>query len=142
VILLAGALGIILKDGRILLIMRGTEPFRGYWCPPGGVQEEGEPLEETVRREVEEETGVDVMVIRELGRVRGPITGNYHTLFLCSARGGSPRPSLPETTDVKWTGYEELLGLPIPPFIREFLEKLDLPGLERFATGRHLAPGG
>ncbi len=127
---MAGAIGIILEDGKMFLIRRGTGPYENYWCPPGGVQEEGETLEETVIREVNEESGLVVEVVKELGKVRGPITGKFHTLFLCSARGGSPRSSLPETTDARWISYEELPGLPIPPFIRKFLDRLDFFELE------------
>lgn len=132
-----GALGVVLGDGAILLIRRGTEPYRGYWCIPGGVQEEDEPLDETARRETLEETGVEVSVFQELGRLRGPITGNYHTMFLCAPIGGSPTPSLPETTDVRWAPYEELRELTVPPFIAEFLDTLDLRELERRLTGSH-----
>jgi len=81
---LVGALGVVLGDGGILLIRRGTEPYKGYWCIPGGVQEEDETLDETARRETLEETGVEVSVVWELGRVMGPITGNDHTMFLCA----------------------------------------------------------
>lgn len=139
---MAGALGVVLGDEGILLIRRGTEPYRGYWCIPGGVREEDEPLDETARREVLEETGVEVSVVKELGRVRGPITGNYHTMFLCTPIGGSVTPSLPETTDVRWTPYEELRELLVPPFIAEFLETLDLRELERRLTGGNPPPPG
>ncbi len=132
---MAGAIGIILENGKMLLIRRGTEPYEGYWCPPGGVQEEGETLEETVEREVNEETDMEVQVLGKLGRVRGPITGKFHTLFLCSARGGSPQPSPPETTDARWISYEELPGLSIPPFIKEFLDRLELRKLEGSVSG-------
>lgn len=122
--------------------MRGTEPYRGYWCIPGGVREEDEPLDETARREVLEETGVEVVVVRELSRVKGPITGNYHTMFLCTPIGRSPTPNLPETTDVRWTSYEELPELTVPPFIAEFLDTLDLHELERrLACSNAASPG-
>lgn len=131
---MAGAIGIILENGKMLLIKRGTEPYEGYWCPPGGVQEEGETLEETVEREVNEETGLEVEVVKKLGKVRGPITGKFHTLFLCPAKGGSPWPSPPETTEVRWISYEKLPELPIPPFIRNFLDRLDFSELEDYTS--------
>ena len=139
---MAGAIGIILENGKMLLIRRGTEPYEGYWCPPGGVQKEGESLEETVGREVNEETGLEVEVVKKLGKVRGPITGKFHTLFLCSARGGSPRPSPPETTDLRWISYEELPGLPIPPFVKEFLDELDFRELESSTSSRFFTTSG
>jgi len=124
----------------VLLIERGVEPHLGYWCPPGGVQDEGEPLDETARRETREETGLDVEVVEELGKVIGPITGKPHTVFLCSATGGSPKPRPPETTDVKWVPYGELSRLLIPPFIREFMEGLDLRKLEPHPTKKIVPP--
>ena len=133
---LTGALALILRHGSVLLIERGVEPHLGYWCPPGGVQDEGEPLEETARRETEEETGLDVVVVDVLGEVVGPITGHTHVIFLCSPTKGSPRPRPPETTDVKWVPYGDLHRFVIPPFIREFLGGLDLQELERRLRNR------
>jgi ADP-ribose pyrophosphatase YjhB (NUDIX family) len=46
--------------GRVLLIQRGTEPNKGRWSIPGGLVELGEPLQEALRREVLEETGLSV----------------------------------------------------------------------------------
>ncbi len=51
---------LIFEDGKILLVERGQEPLKGYWSIPGGIVETGEKLEEAVRREVAEETGLDV----------------------------------------------------------------------------------
>jgi len=129
--MLTGALAIILRDGEILMIKRGVKPHLGYWCPPGGVQDEGESLDETAVREVKEETGLDVEVVEELGRVTGPITGNPHSVFLCVLTGGSLRPSSPEATETRWILYEELHQLRVPRFIRDFLATLDLKQLER-----------
>lgn len=116
------------------MIKRGVEPHLGYWCPPGGVRDEGESLDETARREVKEETGLDVEVVEELGRVIGPITGNPHSVYLCAQTGGSLRPGRPEVTDVRWIPYEELTGLLVPRFIIDFLDSLDLRRLERRAS--------
>ncbi len=42
----------------VLLIQRAREPFKGKWALPGGFMEEDERLEETARRELQEETGI------------------------------------------------------------------------------------
>ena len=47
-------------NNKILLIKRGTTVFRGYWALPCGKVEAGETFEETVIREVKEETGLVV----------------------------------------------------------------------------------
>jgi 8-oxo-dGTP diphosphatase len=51
---------LIFENRRILLVERGKEPLKGYWSIPGGIVETGEKLEEGIRREVLEETGLDV----------------------------------------------------------------------------------
>jgi len=55
----------ILNDDKILMVCHQT-PSRTYWTFPGGGVEEGETLEQAVIREVKEETGLDVKVVRLL----------------------------------------------------------------------------
>ena len=54
-------------NNRILLIKRATVPFRGYWALPGGKVDAGETVEETVVREVKEETGIEVEIVEKIG---------------------------------------------------------------------------
>ena len=58
-----GVGGVIIENGRALLIRRGSEPLRGEWSIPGGTLELGESLQEGVARELREETGLDVRVL-------------------------------------------------------------------------------
>src|SRR5258708_41616 len=55
--------GVIIDQGRTLLIRRGSEPLLGEWSIPGGTLEIGESLEEGVARELLEETGIEVRVL-------------------------------------------------------------------------------
>ena len=58
-----GVGGVVVEDGRALLIRRGSEPLRGQWSIPGGMLELGESLEAGVARELREETGLEVRVL-------------------------------------------------------------------------------
>ena len=54
--------GVYVEDGKILLLKRNVEPFKGVWHVVGGHVEENESLEAAVKREFREETGLDVVV--------------------------------------------------------------------------------
>jgi len=58
-----GVGGVVIENGRTLLIKRGSEPLLGQWSIPGGTLELGESLQEGVARELLEETGLEVRVL-------------------------------------------------------------------------------
>jgi 8-oxo-dGTP diphosphatase len=55
--------GVVIENGRALLIRRNNEPLRGQWSIPGGYLELGESLKDGVARELLEETGLQVRVL-------------------------------------------------------------------------------
>jgi 8-oxo-dGTP diphosphatase len=124
--LMIGVFAIILQQGRMLLIKRGTEPHKGYWCPPGGLIEASETPEEAVTREVREETGLEVEVVDALGEVRGPITGRPSGVYLCRVVGGDAEPRPPESVGVSWFPREEISQILFPSFMLDFLSVFDL----------------
>ena len=54
-------------DAKVLLIQRGNQPFKGSWAFPGGFMDMDETTEECAIRELEEETGLQVSTIRQIG---------------------------------------------------------------------------
>jgi 8-oxo-dGTP diphosphatase len=63
--------GAIIHDaeGRLVVVRRGRQPNMGLWSIPGGRVEAGESDHDAVRREVREETGLQVDVLRSAGSV-------------------------------------------------------------------------
>lgn len=59
--------GIIVKNGKILLVKRAVSPFLGLWNLPGGHVEYGETVEKAIKREIKEEIGNSVKIKRLLG---------------------------------------------------------------------------
>jgi 8-oxo-dGTP diphosphatase len=89
--------GALIFDGaNILLVERGKEPLKGYWSLPGGILETGEKLEDAIRREVLEETGLEVeplSMFEIFERIMPDASGRveYHYVlidYLCRPTGG------------------------------------------------------
>lgn len=57
---IVGIGAVVWRDGSILLVRRANPPRQGQWSLPGGAQELGETVFEAARREVREETGIEV----------------------------------------------------------------------------------
>lgn len=101
--------GCVILDQDHLLVLRHR--FGGELGIPGGASQKGESAQCTAHRETWEETGLDVRVGRELGRLR-----YGYTLYRCHPEGDldrSTEPVLPwfarlETTGVEWMPLEAL----------------------------------
>jgi len=119
---MVGVGGVIIDEGRALLIRRGSEPLLGEWSIPGGSLEVGETLEEGVARELLEETGLQVRVlelIEVFDRIYVETSAGEHELkkgprfhyvivdYLCERLSGQPRAGS-DVTDVAFAREEEL----------------------------------
>lgn len=63
---------LVVKGGNVLLILRGEEPFKGYWAIPGGHLDFDETLEGAALRELKEETNLDASKVKLLGLYSNP----------------------------------------------------------------------
>ncbi len=98
----------------ILLIKRDTVPFKGYWALPGGRAEPGETVEQTVVREVKEETGLDVSVVKKIGEyheqgIQGGIEYDYYpACFLVKVVGGEMRKQQGEIQEIQLFSLDDV----------------------------------
>jgi 8-oxo-dGTP diphosphatase len=94
---LVGVGAIILDGDRIVMAQRGKEPLKGWWSLPGGLLELGEALADGVRREVREETGLEIEplgVLEVFERIMRDAAGvpEYHYVlidYVCRVSGGT-----------------------------------------------------
>ncbi len=110
-----GVGALIFEGSNLLLVERGKEPLKGYWSLPGGIVETGEKLEEGIRREVREETGLEVepmSVFEIFERIIPDAEGRaeYHYVlidYLCRAVGGRLAPAS-DVSNVAWVAEQNL----------------------------------
>ena len=113
---------VIVRDGSILMVRRGREPARGLWSIPGGRLERGESIADAVRREVREETGLDVEVGGLLGVFE--VIGEDHFVILdhvASVTGDHSVRAGDDAGEVRWVPLNELENLECTP---RFVETL------------------
>ncbi|MDP6410140.1 MAG: NUDIX domain-containing protein, partial [Planctomycetota bacterium] len=86
--------GLVLDpDGRVLLVRRAIEPFKGLWAIPAGYQEADEDPPAAVVREVREETAIDVRVVRLVDLIHVPDDARKPAnvaVYLCRGARGAP----------------------------------------------------
>jgi ADP-ribose pyrophosphatase len=119
---MVGVAAVVLREGQVLLVLRGREPAKGIWGIPGGLLELGETLAEGARREVLEECNVEIRV--------GPVVGvfepmqrdpdgrlRYHYVvvdLLAHYQDGELR-AADDADDACWVDVDRLEELPILP---------------------------
>jgi len=118
---LVGVGGVVISNGRALLVRRGSPPLENQWSIPGGLLEVGESLREGVRRELLEETAIEVRVL-ELVEVferigldaNGKAKHHFVVLdYLCEALRGEASAGS-DATEVAWATPEELERYSLP----------------------------
>ena len=113
---------VCVDDDRILLVQRSRGPFKGSWAVPGGKVDFGESMRDAARREVHEETGLEV----ELGPViwtGDAITEHEHYVlvdFLGTVTGGQLQ-AADDAADARWVAFADLPGLSLTPTMADLI---------------------
>ena len=127
---LVGVGGVVIADGRTLLIRRGSAPLQGQWSIPGGMLELSESIAEGVRRELAEETGLEVRVgdlIEVFERIVPGEDGRtrYHFVildYLCEMVSGMAHAGS-DVTDVAWAREGELERYSLTPIATRVIKR-------------------
>lgn len=118
--------GIVMNDNdEVLIALRPDDAMLGgLWEFPGGKQEENEEMEQTVIRELKEELGVDVSIIKPFMKLDHAYSHFKITLhaYLCELENGTPQPQ--DSQEVRWIAIDELEDYPFPKANRKLTEKL------------------
>lgn len=101
-------------NDKILLVKRATVVFKGYWALPGGRVDAGETVEQAVVREVREETGLQVKILRKIGEyhesgVQEGIEYDYYpACFLLKPIGGKIKRQEKEIEEIKLVDLKDI----------------------------------
>lgn len=127
---------IIDDDGRALLIQRKDN---AHWEPPGGILELGERITDGLRREVKEETGLDVEPVALTGVYKNMSRGIIAMVFRCHAKDGSLKTN-PEVTAFQWASKSEISGMVTEAFAVRIYDAYNcgIPPAIREHDGAHL----
>lgn len=128
---LVGVGAIIMRGGKMMIVKRANEPAKGLWSVPGGVVELGEHLHDAIKREVREETGLEVDIERLVDAVdnivfdeQGQVHYHYVLLdYLCRPRGGALK-AADDVLEIRWVTLDALQSLPITPSLNRVIAKI------------------
>ena len=131
------AAAIVRNDGRILAIRRRDN---GHWEPPGGVLELGESIEEGLRREVREETGLEIEPERLTGVYKNMARGVVALVFRCHATDGEPSTTA-EAQELRWLEAADVPELMDEAYAVRILDAVSAgPPAIRSHDGTHVDP--
>jgi len=127
---IVGIGALIFNRDRILMAQRGKEPLKGWWSLPGGALEIGERLADGVRREVREETGLEIRplgVLEIFERIMHDASGatEYHYVlvdYICRITGGELLAG-DDVAVVEWVRRRDLPKLQITEGTLAVIEK-------------------
>jgi 8-oxo-dGTP diphosphatase len=119
---------IVIHDDSLLMVRRGHEPNKGLWTVPGGRVEAGEYLSDALRREVREETGIDIEVGDLLGILE--VAGDEHFVildFLAQPLDDATPSASDDAAEARWVPLRDVAKLDCTPRFVDTLRGWGIP---------------
>ena len=125
-----GVGGVVIHDGKVLLVKLTYGPAQGKWLIPGGLVDRGETLQEALIREIHEETNQavvpeSIIALRAMVRNTDNLTDLY-VVFKCNLPA-DPAPLIKddlEITRVKWMDIDILMTHPdVSPYTKKIVTR-------------------
>jgi len=125
-----GVGAVVICDGKILLEKRKNEPGKGKWSIPGGLVELGESVEQTVIREIREETGLEVEKPEHIDVVDNVVRDNnteikYHFViidYFVKLKGGTMK-ATSDAEELRWVTFDEVEQYDLTMTFRAFFQR-------------------
>ena len=105
---------VVIENEKLLLVTRKKDPFKGFLTFPGGKVDEGEKVEDAVKRELREETSLDIEPTDILGVYsdpsRNPRGHRISVAFIAKVISGEAKPSS-DAESIEWLSVNEIKEL-------------------------------
>lgn len=128
---------LVMRGREVLLVRRAAEPLRGYWGLPGGAVELGETVVEALRREVREETGLEIEPVRYLGYrdaisrdATGRVRFHYVVLFYSAQLVSGEVSAGDDAEQATWVPIDHLADFQVTESVEECLRWAGVMGEE------------
>ena len=107
----------MIDEGRLLMVQRANEPKKGLWSLPGGRVEQGEFLADALKREIREETGLEIEVGVLAGILEVPGDGLHYVIldYHAVVTGDTRVRAGDDASVVRWVPLNEVAHMECTP---------------------------
>lgn len=101
---------LLIENEKLLLIRRAAEPFKGKWALPGGMIGADETAEDCLKREMKEETALEIELVQLVGVYSDPERdprGTISAAYLVKRISGEPKAG-DDAGEAEWFGLDDL----------------------------------